>query len=172
MGSGSWGILNGGKSYLHLGSRMLATLTPGEAGDVVHYHHPDRLGIRLVTNVADTTVTEQVTLPFGVALDAESTGATNPCFTSYDRSTVTGLDYAQSRYYDSDLGRFTQVDPLGMGAANQGNRQSLNMYAYVQNDPVNSIDPTGTTRCLDVMLTVGPDGKVISAECRDPMEIL
>jgi RHS repeat-associated protein len=76
-----------------------------------------------------------VTLPFGTALDAESTGATNRRFTSYDRSEATGLDYAVNRHYDPQQGRFTQVDPIGIGAVSIGDPQSLNHYLY--------IDPSG-----------------------------
>ena len=43
---------------------------------------------------------------------AESIGATNRRFTTYDRSVNTGLDYALNRHYDSQQGRFTQVDPI------------------------------------------------------------
>jgi RHS repeat-associated protein len=132
------------KSYIYLGARLLSTLTPNGAGaDFVQYHHPDRLGTRLVTNAQDTTYFEQVTLPFGTALNAESTGSTNRRFTSYDRSTVTGLDYAVNRHYDSQQGRFTQVDPLDMDATSLENPQTLNMYAYCGNDPINNLDPDG-----------------------------
>src|SRR5262249_3578696 len=40
-------------------------------------------------------------------------------------------------------GRFAQVDPMGMGAVNPVNPQTLNLYAYCINDPVNRTDPTG-----------------------------
>ncbi|MBK7600582.1 MAG: hypothetical protein IPJ07_19550 [Acidobacteria bacterium] len=36
-----------------------------------------------------------------------------------------------------------QADPLGLGAADAANPQSLNLYSYVGNDPVNFTDPTG-----------------------------
>ena len=80
---------------------------------------------------------EQVTLPFGTPLNAESTGASNRRFTSYDRSVTTGLDYAVNRHYDSQQGRFTQVDPAGMKATTLLIPQTLNLYAYCTNDPVN-----------------------------------
>ena len=132
------------KTYIYLGARLLSTLTPnGAGGEAIQYHHPDRLGTRLVTNAQDTTSFEQVTLPFGTALNAESTGFTNRRFTSYDRSANTGLDYAVNRHYDAQQGRFTQVDPIGMGAASIGNPQSLNMYSYCGNDPVNRTDANG-----------------------------
>ena len=62
---------------------------------------------------------------------------TNKRFTSYDRSLITGLDHAVNRTYSSSDGRFTQVDPLGMAATSSTGPQSLNLYAYTQNDPVN-----------------------------------
>jgi uncharacterized protein RhaS with RHS repeats len=48
-----------------------------------------------------------------------------------------------NRHYDPQRGRFAQADPLGMGAASLENPQSLNLYSYVQNDPVNFADPSG-----------------------------
>jgi RHS repeat-associated protein len=132
------------KSYIYLGARLLSTLTPNGAGaDFVQYHHPDRLGTRLVTNAQDTTYFEQVTLPFGTALNAESTGSTNRRFTSYDRSSATGLDYAVNRHYDPQQGRFTQVDPIGMNSVDLSRPQTLNLYAYCTNDPINQMDPSG-----------------------------
>jgi RHS repeat-associated protein len=131
------------RNYIYLGGRLLATETPNGTGELVQYHHPDRLGTKLVTNNLDTTSFQQATLPFGTALDAESSGATNRRFTSYDRSAMSGLDYAINRQYDSRQGRFTQPDPLGMAAASLADPQSLNMYAYVGNDPVNRVDPDG-----------------------------
>ena len=82
-------------------------------------------------------------MPFGTALNAESTGATNRRFTTYDRSVTTGLDYAINRHYDPQQGRFTQVDPIGMGSVSLENPQTLNLYAYCANDPINHTDPSG-----------------------------
>jgi RHS repeat-associated protein len=132
------------KSYVFAGGRLLSTTTPsGQSSETIQYHHPDRLGTRLITNANDTTVQEQVTLPFGTALESESTGSSNRRFTSYDRSNVTGLDYAVNRTYDSQQGRFTQVDPIGIEASTPGDPQSLNLYSYVGNDPINHVDPDG-----------------------------
>jgi RHS repeat-associated protein len=132
------------KSYVYIGGRLLSTLTPnGGGGAAVDYHHPDRLGTRIVSNAQNTNSFEQVTLPFGTALSSESTGATNRRFTSYNRSVTTGLDYAVNRHYDSQQGRFTQVDPIGMNASSIEHPQTLNLYTYVANDPVNRTDPDG-----------------------------
>jgi RHS repeat-associated protein len=53
------------------------------------------------------------------------------------------MDYAVNRFYNSAQGRFNQVDPIGMGAVSLSNPQSLNLYGYCENDPVNSLDPDG-----------------------------
>lgn len=132
------------KNYIYFGNGLLATEEPnGSGGELVRYYHPDRLGTRLITNNADNTSGQQSNLPFGTALDAALPGMTRR-FTSYERSGTSLLDYAVNRNYDSRQGRFTQVDPIGMNAVNLLNPQSLNMYAYVGNDPVNSVDPLGT----------------------------
>jgi RHS repeat-associated protein len=137
------------KSYIYLGARLLSTLTPnGSGGEFTQYHHPDRLGTRLVTNAQDTTYFEQQTLPFGTALnETPPAGAvsdsTNRRFTSYDRSSTTSLDYAINRHYDPQQGRFTQVDPIGMDSVSLTSPQTLNLYAYCINDPINHIDPSG-----------------------------
>ena len=133
------------KSYVYLGNRLLSTLTPnGGGGEAVEYHHPDRLGTRIITNPSTGSLSEQVTLPFGTALDAESSGTPSKRrFTSYERSVATQTDYAVNRYYDWQQGRFTQVDPAGMKATKLESPQSLNLYAYCANDPINRTDADG-----------------------------
>jgi RHS repeat-associated protein len=134
--------LSWAKSYVYLGGRLLATQ---QSGNLTNYHHPDRLGTRLVTSdTGGSVVAEQTTLPYGRALDGESWGSTtNRRFTSYDRSQKTKLDYAVNRFYNACQGRFTQVDPIGMQAVEFEDPQTLNLYAYVGNDPINNIDPDG-----------------------------
>lgn len=101
------------KTNIYLGDSQLSTITSnGAGGEITEYNHPDRLGTRLVTNQQNGTNYEQAHLPFGKALSGESTGATSKRFTSYERSSQTGLDYAQNRYFASKHGRFTSVDPL------------------------------------------------------------
>ena len=132
------------KGYTYLGDRLLSTGTPnGQGGETSEFNHPDKLGTRAVTNSAGSSY-DQANLPFGIALNAESTlTANNKRFTSYDRSVKTGLDYAVNRTYDSKLGRFTQVDPIGLEASNLESPQTLNLYQYCGNDPINNTDPDG-----------------------------
>ena len=133
------------KSYVYAGSRLLSTATVVSGTEVTEFHHPDRLGTKLVTNPSANTNFEQSTLPFGTELTAEEagTGSTNQKFTSYDRSAGTGLDYAVNRTHSPGQSRFTQSDPLGFGSTSRSDPQSFNLYSFVQNEPVNFIDPSG-----------------------------
>ena len=96
-----------------------------------------------------TTAKEQSTLPYGTVITSETTANTNQKFTSYDRSDKTGLDYAVNRIYSSEQGRFTQPDPIGMASVDLTDPQTLNLYTYARNNPIDFTDPTG-------LMPVGP----------------
>jgi RHS repeat-associated protein len=138
----SQSTLEWSKCTTYLGNRILASFTPRDSKEFVQYHHLDNMGTRLITNGSDSTKIEQQTLPFGTILLGASMDPVNPVFATYNRSFVTGLDNAINREFGPGE-RFTQPDPLGISAASTAAPQSLNMYMYAGNDPVNNTDPTG-----------------------------
>jgi RHS repeat-associated protein len=68
-------------------------------------------------------------------------------YTGKERDAETGLDYFGARYMSSAQGRFTSPDwspvPQPVPYADLTNPQSLNLYAYVKNNPLSSVDPDG-----------------------------
>jgi len=64
----------------------------------------------------------------------------------------TGLVYMQARYYDPEVGRFTQADRLPMASQTS---QGLNRYLYCENDAINSTDASGTVPVGWVLTILG-----------------
>jgi RHS repeat-associated protein len=143
-------------SYVYLGGQLMATTSGGD-GSETRFHHPGRLSeTRLVTDATNgEVVAEQLSLPYGTMQPNGAYGGDNSYqhptknnpskkrFTTYDQDASTEMHYAVNRYYSSRQGRFTQVDPIEMGSVELGNPQSLNLYSYVEGDPVNRDDRWG-----------------------------
>ena len=109
-----------------------------ERGGNTYFYHADHLGsIRAVTNAAGLAVNSYSYDAYG-NFESRSETVTNPyAFTGREYDAESGLFYYRARYYDANTGRFTQEDPIGFGGGDR------NLYRYVFNNPINSIDPTG-----------------------------
>lgn len=64
-------------------------------------------------------------------------------FTGKERDSESGLDNFGARYDSSQLGRFMSPDPVEITTERLKDPQQLNLYAYVANNPLRFIDPTG-----------------------------
>jgi RHS repeat-associated protein len=127
------------KEYIYAGSQLLATLTGPPASATANYHIADHLSPRVTTDSTGAIVGQQAHFPFGEDWYASSS-TTKFKFTSYERDSESGNDYAMMRTSVNRLGRFSSPDPL---AGSIINPQSLNRYAYVLNDSTNRADPWG-----------------------------
>jgi RHS repeat-associated protein len=130
--------------YIWEGGQVIAEYVRGGGATQatgIRYYHQGHLSTRIMTNGAGAVVGTTDHLPFGEEIGVSGEGEKHK-FTTYERDT-TGLDYAVNRHYDPQRGRFNQADPLGMGAASLADPQTLNLYGYVRNNPVNSVDPLG-----------------------------
>ena len=104
------------------------------------YIHSDHLGsTALATDTSGRLVSKQNYYPYGTTRSASDSLPTEKQYTGQVSDTdSTGLYYYNARYYNPSLAKFTQADSLGSG---------LNLYAYVNNDPSNQIDPSGHQNC-------------------------
>lgn len=114
---------------------LLAMISAG----ATTYYHQDHLSVRLTTDGNGNILTQEGQFPFGEQW-YESGLANKWFFTSYDRDSESGLDYALARYYDSRTGTFCSADPL---AGSPDDPQSWNRYPYGRNDPIDVTDPSG-----------------------------
>jgi len=68
-------------------------------------------------------------------------------FTGKERDTESGLDYFGARYYASSMGRFMSPDwaskPEAVPYSSLPDPQTLNLYAYVGNNPLSRADADG-----------------------------
>jgi RHS repeat-associated protein len=104
----------------------------------VTYYHGDHLGSSVV--ITNGTNVEQVLYrPFGQAAPGSSPvpeyGFTGERYVNSIRI----YDYG-ARWYDPELGRFLQADPV---IGDTSNPQTINPYSYVVNNPLNYTDPSG-----------------------------
>src|SRR5207249_3617059 len=128
--------LPGGASVIH-----------NDTISTIRFRHADWLGsIRATSTLWNRTlVGETAWAPYGESYRASSNPPTS--FTGLRPDTAPDLQDALYRSYSPVQGRWLSPDPAGLGAADLANPQSWNRYAYVNNNPLSLVDPSGL-ECL------------------------
>jgi len=114
-----------------------------------YYYHVDGLGS--ITALSDNTGAIVETMEYQaygkpVFKDASGTIITKSAlgntysYTSREYDDETGLYYSVVRYLDTKIGAFTQEDPIWPASGEK-------IYAYVDNNPINQVDPFGLQSC-------------------------
>lgn len=126
------------------------TLTRHDAGlsggqETLWYHRDRQYNVTGLTDSAGTVVERYAYSPYGERRVLSPDGVTERQVSAYgnhvghqglyhDREA--GLIYNRMRYRDFNLGRWLQREPLGYF-------DGMNMYAFVSNQPLDWLDPTG-----------------------------
>ena len=102
-----------------------------------YYYHTDGLGsTTAITDNNGNTVQSYSYTTFGIP--RQTTDFKNSyTFTGREWDRETALHYYRARYYDPVEGRFISRDPISFAGGD------VNLYGYVQGNPVNWVDPDG-----------------------------
>lgn len=113
-----------------------------------HFYFSDHLGSAAVITSSDGSVVEQESdfYPYGAERPIVG-GSNNYKLAEKERDPESSLDDFGARFYSSNIGRFVSADwsivPAPVPYVVLGNPQTLNLYAYVENNPTSAVDPDG-----------------------------
>lgn len=113
---------------------------------LTYFRHSDWLGSSRLTSTATRPTlmySSTAYAPFGESQQGQTAGTPDASLTGQDQNAVSSLYDFAFREQSSSQGRWISPDPAGLAAADPTNPQTWNRYAYVNNTPVNLIDPLG-----------------------------
>ena len=129
--------------YYYAGAERIAM----RQGGVLYYIFGDHLGSTAVVKNTQGGKTELRYTAWGTTRYEYGSTPTDRRYTGQREVDDVGLYFYNARWYDPALGRFIQADTIVPEA---GNPQAWDRYAYANNNPTNSTDPTGHRACADV----------------------
>ena len=139
------------KYYFANGERVAERTGP--AATDVFYYHPDHLGSsNTVSNSVGAEVTATLFLPYGATRSETGTKTLAHQYTGQEKDTTTGLYNYGARYYDPAFMHFISADNIIPDATDP---QMLNRYAYVRNNPIRLVDPTGKFPLVAPLIWIG-----------------
>lgn len=133
----------GGGGGIAIGGTMVRVAQRIPLGNKLYYYHSDQLSsTKLITNRNGNVIEHLQNSAYGEEVYELASNGFDPSnrYTDQVADLDTGLTYYRSRYYDPQLGRFTQADTIVPGPFNP---QAYNRYSYVLNNPFKYNDPTG-----------------------------
>jgi len=107
-----------------------------ETGQSYSYVYDGKGSVTAVLDASQASAAGYGYDSFGVPLSAVGHLDQPFRFSTKPYDPLTGLSYFGRRFYSPPLGRWLSRDPIGEQAG-------LNLYAFVGNDPVNTVDPLG-----------------------------
>jgi RHS repeat-associated protein len=155
--------------YIFFNGKRIARIDPGAT--TPKYYVSDNVGsTELVTDYLGNPLSESLFYPYGVEQVILSGDTNTYKFSGKERDPESGLDNFGARYYASNLGRFMSPDwdakPTTVPYASFGDPQTLNLYAYVENAPLNRVDANGHVASQNVENNWG-DGASCGVGLRD-----
>ena len=108
--------------------------------------HTDHLGgTNVVTSSTSTVVETTDYYPFGTQRIHTGTFTEQRKFTGHEYDSENDLTYANARYYEQDIGKFTAIDPASRDNPSQFllDPQQFNSYSYARNNPMVLVDRSG-----------------------------
>jgi RHS repeat-associated protein len=136
------------------------------ANDTTYFNRTDHLGTpRLSTDYTGAVQrTEGVLMgPYGDNFTETLSTLDFTGFTGGFWDSENNGDHFGAREYQKTHGSWLLPDPAGMAAVNPRDPQTWNRYAYVRNDPVSRIDPTGMVDINPGMMYAATGGSAYNA---------